>query len=814
MLLQKIMEWAGTQQPWISDAVRRLFQVGQLSQQDIEDLTALVKSSVGIEDSDNRSPFPIDANMVPVPPAAGAVTVLRAMRNLAGVNTIAPNQAISFAELGITIVYGDNGAGKSGYSRVLRKSCRARVSGGPILHDVFAGAPMVVPQAEFEFQQGEQPPEIFQWQEGRSSHEALSRLAVFDSLCARAYNDAESEVAFVPYGLDVMTGLANACGTIRGRIQQELNSTRADVTEINDLMDKTEVGRHLSSFTQDYENPAYIQRILVLAQLNEAELAELTWIATQLKEVDPAAKAGVLRRTKSRIEGLATIWGRVEAALYDGEITKALNTVNEWVAADSASKIAINNLMAGEALLPGTGSDEWKLLFEAARKFSIEQAYSDHVFPHTDNAHCVLCQQPLQDGGPRLQRFEAFIQQATEKEVARLGVQVKAISDAFERATPETLVSDATLLAEITEHQPDLIPVLQNTATVLVQRKQWVLNALKCLTWEAGFAWPGSPIPALGQLALRLEEQAKAFDQIALGDERARIERRQAELTARQRLGTRCAAVLNLAARMTLRRKLIEAYQATDTSAISRRINALHQEAVSTGLEAAFARECEALGVSHLRVRNHTRTDRGTAKQQIKLNIPGKNKVGEVLSEGEQRTLALASFMAEVSLVSGHAGIIFDDPMSSLDHLHRERVAQRLAQEGRVRQVIVFTHDLTFANHLVEASAECQTTVSAMSIRRINGHAGIVFPELPFAGKRVRERLEKIRGMAVRAREALNRRDHDQHELLIRQAYGRLRETWERLVEEIVLHQTIVRFRPGVETQRLKGVVIDDVLCD
>ena len=69
---------------------------------------------------------------------------------------------------------------------------------------------------------------------------------------------------------------------------------------------------------------------------------------------------------------------------------------------------------------------------------------------------------------------------------------------------------------------------------------------------------------------------------------------------------------------------------------------------------------------------------------------------GEILSEGEYRCVALAGFMAELATNDSDSGIIFDDPVSSLDHLHREAIAKRLAAEGRSRQMIVFTHDLPF----------------------------------------------------------------------------------------------------------------------
>jgi wobble nucleotide-excising tRNase len=49
------------------------------------------------------------------------------------------------------------------------------------------------------------------------------------------------------------------------------------------------------------------------------------------------------------------------------------------------------------------------------------------------------------------------------------------------------------------------------------------------------------------------------------------------------------------------------------------------------------------------------------------------------VSEGEQRCLCIAAFFAELSTADDPSGIVFDDPVSSLDYKWREGVARRLA---------------------------------------------------------------------------------------------------------------------------------------
>lgn len=61
------------------------------------------------------------------------------IKDVLAVNQLAPDQTLSFAAKGITVVYGDNGAGKSGYARLLKRACRARHS-EVILPNVYAGS--------------------------------------------------------------------------------------------------------------------------------------------------------------------------------------------------------------------------------------------------------------------------------------------------------------------------------------------------------------------------------------------------------------------------------------------------------------------------------------------------------------------------------------------------------------------------------------------------------------------------------------------------------------------------------------------------
>src|SRR6202008_1409324 len=120
-------------------------------------------------------------------------------------------------------------------------------------------------------------------------------------------------------------------------------------------------------------------------------------------------------------------------------------------------------------------------------------------------------------------------------------------------------------------------------------------------------------------------------------------------------------------------------------------------------------------------------------------NAPGVT-VTDVLSEGEGRALSLAAFLTELSTAPSCSAIIFDDPVSSLDHIWRERIAHRLVEESKIRQVIVFTHDLVFLRSLMALSAKASVPCQHQYLRR-EAQAGITSPDLPWVAMNVKSRL-------------------------------------------------------------------------
>lgn len=79
---------------------------------------------------DKTAPSQEAKSIAPKPDAAEQVS-LRALTEVVGVNALISGQTLEFGSTGLTIVYGDNASGKSGYARLIKAMVDARHSSAP-----------------------------------------------------------------------------------------------------------------------------------------------------------------------------------------------------------------------------------------------------------------------------------------------------------------------------------------------------------------------------------------------------------------------------------------------------------------------------------------------------------------------------------------------------------------------------------------------------------------------------------------------------------------------------------------------------------
>ncbi len=242
--------------------------------------------------------------------------------------------------------------------------------------------------------------------------------------------------------------------------------------------------------------------------------------------------------------------------------------------------------------------------------------------------------------------------------------------------------------------------------------------------------------------------------------------------------------------------------------------NDLARTYVTATVSDRFTRETDRLGLEQVVL-----GDKGGNKGKLKHKpaLLGATASGasveNVLSEGQQTALGLAGLFTEIRLDESKSAVVLDDPITSLDHGRRERVARQIASLATDRQVIVFTHDLTFLGDLIKAAEEEGVQLVERCITRTGaGVPGKILEAHPWKAKDAAKRLNDLDGLLAQLKKRQGEESVEDYERLVSDWAGQLSETWERIIRGEVVNKVVDRGTTEVRPKmvRMLALITDD----
>jgi ABC-type dipeptide/oligopeptide/nickel transport system ATPase subunit len=814
--LHEILNWSTSRPEWQRDALRRIIEKGQPDAADIAELERISRSSIkhaSIKPTPLKA-IPLSSAHLPSAPGAADSVSLVSLSALKGINQLPQGSDLPLGTGdGLTIIFGMNGVGKSSYARVIKKACRARGSAAEILPNAFAPVTTTVPAAAtITFKVGSNQV-ASSWKSGVPTDPRLANVFVFDASSADHYVSYDSEAAFTPYGLDVLPTLSTVCDNLASRLNAEINQWDAKITgaKANWKYDPaTKVGQALQNLSKATKE----SDISALAALDQAEMQRLLDLRAALK-ADPLQKAKETRAAASRLEAFAKKIGNAAVDLADEKIEQ-VRTELEAAKNTAATAKAFATGQFDSTYLTGTGSDIWRALWDAAKRYSESEAYPDSEFPFiSDDARCVLCQQVI-DGatGARFSHFNDFCKDQSQQLAAaaeQLLLKTIARFNLLIALRPELDKIDADL-AILPANERLLLSAFADSADArLKQVKESLLNR----SWTAPPAISVSPEAYLQTAMSTLEARAKTEESAHDPETRKKLQAELKELEAREWLAGVKADVLQQIDHYKIISELKDCDKDLKTSAITAKSTELTELFVTQAFQQRFKDEVAGLKLHTLEVvMDQTHGKKGISKFGLRLVKAANSKVADIASEGERRCVALAAFLSELSQASHQSALVFDDPVSSLDHSYRERIAERLATESKSRQVIVFTHEEVFLNDLISFAENAQMTPFILTLDWDNNAPGKYFEGLPWDSKKPPELLDALEKEQKAIAAKWNSLPSAQNIADMRRAYSRLRSTMERIIEVELLSGIVCRFQSQINSGRVNSLIgIDPQEC-
>lgn len=783
-LEELIVIWSKDRPAWQREVMRRTAAGDLLSDADYDQLVDDILKAL---DTGSETAFGLEH--LPKATAEDPPVRLVSIAKLEHVNALASEQPLTFELNGLTIVYGDNGSGKSGYARLLKRIARARHQ-EEVLSDVFRDTTLEKPTAILSVRIGGKD-ESLPWPD--STPPELQRMLFYDSACGNAYIATESDFPYRPSALVVMDGLINACVAVRTRIDIKLDENGRSSTAIPivpDELKNTDGGRYLSQLSGSASLDT-LDGLITRFDASSETIDDLKNEEAHLRSADTSKERQRLTRQAEKLDALHKHLEKIHSVLGNDGLAALQELRNKLKALNEAASLLARSFELEP--LPGVGSSPWKVLWESATRFSKEYAYPEQSFPVVDDdSRCVLCQQELDaEGRDRLSRFEKFVKDDTQVQLdeARIyhDAQVERVTNLS--VSPEAVVSDQR---DLEATHADLIVETR----VLLDRYQEARDQTR-----DAFAGAG-PLPLLGiepaTTLTRLTRASTAAREMAVGLSNPDIvQQRLATTTAKRQEFELLQQIKNLRESIVkeiARRKEREALEAAKTAAatgpITKKILELSEESITEVVRDTFTRESDRLRLERVTIAR-TRADKGTLLHQPKLVGSHQDvKLPRVFSEGERTSLGLVAFFTEAHLDGSRSALILDDPVTSLDHIRRGLVAARLAELAKSRQVIMFTHDVAFVADLKREASDKGVLVTERSVARSRADErkpGACTMKHPWKAKDVPVRLDELRQELNRIRIDCSAWDEKVYEEAVAVWAGKLSENWERIFSQEIV---------------------------
>lgn len=713
---------------------------------------------------------------------------LTRLSDVHGVNAIVPGSVIEPHE-GLTILYGENGTGKTGYARIFKTLAASRTA-DDILGDVDAETAEPV-SARVEYRVGDQAGSL-DWH-GESGKVPFTRMSIFDARAVNIHVDDDIEYVYTPVVLSlfeyVIAGLRGVQERIDAKVRELRGGTQSPLlgrfprdSTVYPFIETLGASSDLESLKKQASTDPDVESKIEQLRGTIAAL-EANTLGLQISSRESAARA------LSEAEDACKLWSEFDTAARTDLLSKKSELTADY-------KTFRDELFAS-ADLPAEPEDSWESFVRAGA------AYQEHldVLGVHDDRRCLYCRQALDAGASGLlSKYKQYIEDRISADLTTAGrslTELEAPLLGVDTAAIDRLLDELQNVDEVPSFMADLKAVKDGSEIT-----------------RAAIA-AGAPLPSGTNPTERLNRISTARTSIEkeLTGLRQQAENREETLAQRRHELTELTAAAELTKSWSaIDARVQDAKQADRLSTfsgaipnLSRAVTSLSKDAsdqlINNSFEELFLEECRSLRAKELRLQFVGRE----GKAQRRKVISGKHKPSKVFSEGEQKVLAIADFLAEARLAGIAAPVIFDDPVSSLDYRRIDEVAERVAKLSEETQVLVFTHDILFTTKLLslfEKSKRC--TYLHVSDSDDGGKGQIT----PASGPRW-DSLAKLKGRInteIQSAQAETGEAQDAH---IRVAYSWIRSWCEVFIEQEVLQGVTQRLQPNVAMGSLARIKVD-----
>lgn len=773
-----LWEWTANQGDWSKLLISKIVTTeNSLSASDRQEVFNYFLQSINL-----HAGLPVLTTAKPTYIPTAKLIELDSLSAITGVNRLAKNQTVNFAK-NITVIYGENGTGKTGYSRILKTLGFSYDTNKTILPNIYATAE---PQSATINFKSNSVSKTFIWN-GANTDSELENISVFNSSCVQ-FSISDRSLIVSPIGFHLFHLVSDELNALTQMLNRKIAAHPTTLIWLENLT----LGTPQHTFIATLSANSTEQKLTELSEFTTAHEATLTAKETELASLNKALLQSQIQALRSQIQELDLVIGKIQTAqtLLNDTNWQALLKINREISElENKTQTGIKEI-AEERGIAFYQTAEFNSFIQAAESYI--KIIEKPEYP-TEGDTCVYCLQPLDESAKDLLKsYRTLLNDKTQENLNSLRskkaklIQLVSQVDTNLTLHQPTFGTDESQAAiqpkEITDYNTNLGALKTTFVTDAVAQ-----GSTFTFDYQTVITFLSDKRIALNDI---LTQKSDALGNLATRE--ATLKKEIAELKDRKLLSGKVEEVKTA----IVNHKVVNALNANSTSfntnSISRKTSSAREELVRQDFEDIFKKELTALRKANLKIDLSFGTDRGSSRVFQKIS---RHSLADILSEGEQKAIALAEFLTELQLDNTKAPIIFDDPVNSLDHRIIDEVVKRLIELSKQRQVIVFTHSILLLHSLIQQSELDHHKQAGVSFvfHRVKDNFGTTG---------ILDEVEEINSFSFYTKKlnaVLQTKPDGQEEAkLAAEGYGHLRSAIEISVEDDLFRRTIKRYKKGV----------------
>ena len=791
--LALLVEWANGQDHWVREIVDKVIKTRSLlSDEHVTTIYELFLREKKLAQGDRPNVERLSSSQFSGTTAMALRLV--SLEHIGNVNALTPDQEIKFHER-LTICFGENGSGKTGYVRILKQAAGVR-TGQPVLRNIHADGPGRTPRARIEIACDDSVRTI-DWQ-GEQGIEPLGSVVIFDAGVAVVHIDEELTYSYTPADLSLFPLVTDGIDRVQRKIQTTKEERESHKNPTGNCFPQEsrlyEMIKNLGASTK-------LPEIEALAEISDEEEATLPSLREKVTALSTGSVREQIAVKGQERDALAQVVS-IGQTIADFDRAAYLDAVLALRSARANHEQATQEALAGENI-PGVLGKAWQEFVEAAEGY-IKDVGLD-PYPGSDGS-CIYCRQALDSAAVGLiQKYRDYCNAALRQEVERADERLRELCVATTNLQLDDNERDLNRLLEAVSGPSNSQPALAAALEVIQQGRvlyKVISDEGDCPPTADDVLLPLSIVRA-GAAAAKiasndLSKEGEDREKV-LEEERTRLQDIEERLTLRELMpaiegyiqaadwANRCTSYLR--SFQGIKRSLTDTAKRASTEMMNRHFQSLFRE------------ECQSLHAPAVTLEFPGRE--GQARRR-KVLTP-EHGLREILSEGEQKVIALADFLAEATLNPDRSPVVLDDPVTSLDHKRMRHVVDRLVELSQNRQVVVFTHDILFAVDLLgrfeqdpKGCAFYDITVEDERIGLLEGGSHPKTDTFNDRSKHISDLIEQAGKETGKERQSL-----------VVKGYEELRGACEVVVEKDLLKGVTERYRANVRMTVLRQIRAD-----